>query len=156
MASKCHQHTVFFFLAILCLFITLLFLYDALFSNLDYSTPAGIIMLACIRCGCFMRGCCHGITIWAASNPLIFPTQLMECTLNLFLLDYILKLERSHKFDKARYIIFMGTYGIIRFFIEFLRDTPKNLCLLSNGQWFSIICIFILLFYLLSKRKVVK
>lgn len=128
---------------------------DAL-SYLDYCTPAGIIMLACIRCGCFMRGCCHGITIWAASNPLIFPTQLMECTLDLFLLDYILKLERSHQFDKARYIIFMGTYGIIRFFIEFLRDTPKTLCLLSNGQWFSIICIFILLFYLLSKRRAVK
>lgn len=125
---------------------------DAL-SYLDYCTPAGIIMLACIRCGCFMRGCCQGIRIWIDFNPVIFPTQLMEYTLDLFLLDYILGLERTHKFEKGRYIIFMGLYGIIRFLIEFLRDTPKTLCFMSNGQWFSIICIFTLLFYLLVKRK---
>ncbi len=125
---------------------------DAL-AYLDFCTPAGIIMLASIRCGCFMAGCCHGITIWVASNPLIFPTQLMECTLDLFLLDYILKLERRHKFDNGRYIIFMGGYGIIRFFIEFLRDTPKTIWFLSNGQWFSVSCILILCFYWDIKRR---
>lgn len=119
---------------------------------LDYCTPAGIVMLACIRLGCFMRGCCHGITVWIDSKPLIFPTQLIECTLDLFLLDYILKQEQLHKFKNGRYIVFMGIYGIIRFIVEFLRDTPKNLLGFSNGQIFSVICILMYVIYLITKR----
>lgn len=144
-----------FFMPLIIPLIGKLMNVDAL-AYLDFCTPAGIIMLACIRCGCFMRGCCHGITIWVASSPLIFPTQLMECTVDFFLLDFILRLEKTHKFDNGRYAIFMGCYGIVRFIIEFLRDTPKTKWFLSNGQWFSIICILIMLFCLRSKRRVTK
>lgn len=119
---------------------------------LDYCTPAGLIMLACIRCGCYMRGCCHGITVWLGSKPFIFPVQLMECTMDLFLLDCLLRFEEEKKYQKGRYIIFMGSYGIIRFLLEFLRDTPKDVLCLSNGQWFSGICIGILIVYWMRRR----
>lgn len=83
----------------------------------------------------------------------IFPTQLMGCTLDFFLLDLILRLEKTHRFDNGRYVIFMGFYIVNRFIIKFFRDTPKTKWLLSNGQWFFIICIVILLFYLILKRR---
>ena len=37
----------------------------------------------------------------------------------------------------------MLTYGVLRFFVEFLRDTPKDWVTLSHGQWFSLAAIII-------------
>lgn len=123
------------------------------FTYLDFCTPAGILMLACIRCGCFMGGCCRGIIVWVIQKPLIFPVQLMESMLDLFLLNYILKLEKKHQFEHGRYVIFMGGYGAIRFLLEFIRDTPKKLLGLSNGQAFSVVCMVIAIGYLIAKRR---
>jgi len=123
---------------------------------LDYCTPAGIIMLASIRLGCFMRGCCQGLQVWVDNKPLIYPAQMIECALDLFLLDYVLKLEKKNRYSGGRYFIFMGGYGIIRFFVEFLRNTPKSFVFLSNGQCFSIVCIMILTIYLIGKRRALR
>lgn len=123
---------------------------------LDYCTPAGVLMLACIRCGCFMRGCCGGITVWVGANPVIFPTQLMECTLDLILLFLILRLDRSRKFVNGLYAVFMGAYGIIRFALEFLRDTPKSHLGMSNGQWFSILALALSAVYCVIRKTGVK
>ncbi len=120
---------------------------------LDYCTPAVVLMLACIRLGCFMKGCCHGRTVWIGSNPLVYPTQLIECALDLLLLDYLLRAEKDDRFNHGRYFLFMGAYGIIRFFVEFLRDTPKSVLYMSNGQWFSICCIVICAVYMLKIRN---
>lgn len=108
---------------------------------LDYCTPAGLVMLTCIRTGCFLHGCCGGITFWAFERPVTLPSQLIECTLDLILLSLLLHLEQRKK--GQLYAIFMGGYGALRFFVEFLRNTPKNTLLLSHGQWFSICCMVI-------------
>lgn len=108
---------------------------------LDFCAPPVILMLACIRCGCFMRGCCHGPTVWVGPNPVIPPVQLMECSLDLLLLFVLLRLERAQKHDGLRYAVLLGGYGTARFLLEFLRDTPKNHLGLSNGQWFSLLCM---------------
>ena len=123
---------------------------------LDYCTPAGILMLACIRLGCFMRGCCHGITMWIGVNPVIVPTQLIECTLDLFLLFFILKAEQARKFEKGLYAVFMGAYGVIRFLTEFFRDTPKTHFGMSNGQCFSILCVVIFTIYCIIRVQKAK
>lgn len=111
---------------------------------LDYCTPAGIVMLVCIRTGCFFRGCCAGITFWIFNRPVTLPSQLLECTFDMLLLSFIFHVEQSKKWQGKLYIMFMGGYGIIRFIVEFTRNTPKDILFLSHGQWFSIICIAIL------------
>lgn len=118
---------------------------------LDYCTPAGLVMLTCIRTGCFMNGCCRGITLWIFNRPVIIPAQLIECVLDLILLSIILQLETQQKYKGKLYIIFMGGYGILRFFVEFIRNTPKNIIFLSHAQLFSICCIVISFIALLTE-----
>lgn len=113
------------------------------FAFLDYCTPAGILMLISIRTGCFLKGCCHGLTFWVNSRPVIIPSQLIECALDLILLDTIFRLERKEKYKGKLYLFFMGGYGALRFFVEFIRDTPKDVFYLSHGQWFSILSMFL-------------
>jgi phosphatidylglycerol:prolipoprotein diacylglycerol transferase len=120
---------------------------------LDYCTPAGIVMLTSIRTGCFFRGCCNGVTLWALNRPITLPSQLVECTLDVFLLDMILRLEAKGKYQGKLYAAFMGGYGLLRFLVECMRDTSKNLLHLSHGQWFSVVCVLIGTVVLLGHRS---
>lgn len=133
--------TVFFMLLVIPLMA--LALRKKPLEYLDYCTPAGLLMLVCIRVGCFMNGCCHGITIWIMQRPVILPSQLLECTLDLLLLDFLFRAEKRGTYKSSLYFLFMGGYGILRFVVEFTRDTPKDVIGLSHGQWFSICCIII-------------
>ena len=132
--------TVFFMPLILPLFAKLF--HKSPSSYLDYCTPAGLLMLICIRTGCFFNGCCQGLSLTVHGNPTVLPAQLLECALDLVLLDFILFNEKSLPKGKL-YFLFMGGYGLLRFVVEFIRDTPKTMLGLSNGQWFSLIAIFL-------------
>ena len=110
---------------------------------LDYCTPPTLLMLACIRIGCFMNGCCRGITLWVWQRPVILPSQLLECALDLWLLDRLLRAEKRGSCRGGLYVLFMGGYGALRFLVEVTRDTTKDLMGLSNGQWFSLACMAI-------------
>ncbi len=126
---------------------------------MDYCTPSGILMLTCIRTGCFLNGCCHGIFFWYNHRPVIFPSQLLECVLDLILL-YIIYLLQDKVKDGSLYVYFMGGYGILRFIVEFTRNTEATVIGLSNGHIFSIICIVIMIVHIviqnLEKTKTVK
>ena len=119
-------------------------------SYLDYCTPSGLLMLICIRTGCFLNGCCQGITLRLNGNDVVVPVQLLECVLDLVLLEILFSKEKSLPQGKL-YFLFMGGYGLLRFAAEFLRATPKALLGLSNGQWFSLVSILIAAIVLLAR-----
>ena len=143
---------------------------------MDFCTPAGILMLACIRIGCFMNGCCRGIGIWVKDKPFVYPVQLIECSLDLLLIGFIMMNWTGKRFRGLLYSLFMIGYGLIRFFIEFYRNTSKtdNLFItginrrintdqvrhvLSNGQIFSIASVTIgvisgIIIYFTNKKKI--
>ena len=52
------------------------------------------------------------------------------------------------------YFFIMVYYGVFRFFLEFLRNTPKDWIGFSHGQWFAIIsvCVGGYMLYYLGKR----
>ncbi|BDF71095.1 prolipoprotein diacylglyceryl transferase [Oscillospiraceae bacterium] len=121
---------------------------------IDYCTPAVPLMLAVMRIGCFFTGCCGGVSITLAGATFPLPVQLFECALDFLILDVMLQIEKKHGPSGALYPLFMLLYGIVRFLLEFFRMTEKVLLRLSNGQYFSILCIVfggLLLFRL--KRK---
>ncbi|MFH0969255.1 MAG: prolipoprotein diacylglyceryl transferase [Patescibacteria group bacterium] len=85
------------------------------------------------------------------------PTQLYEALLEGLLLFIILWLLRGRtKFPGYLLLIYLFGYGIIRFFIEFLRE-PEGapLSSLTTGQILSIFLIFflILLFFKLKNKQ---
>ncbi|SEF58058.1 Prolipoprotein diacylglyceryltransferase [Eubacterium ruminantium] len=133
---------------------------------MDFCTPAGILMLAFIRIGCFMNGCCRGIVVDVNGKPLMCPVQLIECSFDFLLLSIILNDKIKKRFENGLYILFMMGYGLIRFVLEKYRNTSKfgNLFIeerggdsrktvLSNGQIFAVICMTIGIVYIMWHIK---
>lgn len=127
----------------------------------DIITPGVVLFHFFGRIGCFFGGCCYGIP---TESPLgmcfpdnaekgiihngikVFPTQLMEAVLVLmiFLLLFLVK----NKFK-----MYLLTYAVGRFFIEFLRADNSGVLLLSQAQIISLIIIVILVFSLKNRQK---
>ena len=112
------------------------------------------------KIGCFMAGCCYGIEYngfgavifphpsLAPSGIPLFPVQLVEaiCLMLISMLIFFLQKRFTDDYSIEIYLI---SYGIVRFILEWLRygsnplgDTPFTL-----AQWFSI--LFIILGFIL-------
>ena len=138
-------------------------------KNANFFTDIMPIAAACItiahgfgRIGCFMAGCCYGVETdsWLGVKfpqlaHAVYPTQLFEAIFLLALsgtLFYIAIKKRS----VYTLPIYLLSYGIFRFCLEFLRgDNRGELFLLSPSQWFSIIAILssFVVFFLTNKFK---
>jgi phosphatidylglycerol---prolipoprotein diacylglyceryl transferase len=114
----------------------------------DVVAPPAALGLALGRIGCFLAGCCYGavcpvswtepfsaplLASWAgalavhfpASHPThglaVYPTQLYE-SLAMFLTTFALaRLDKAKAVDGQTMCLFFAAYGVIRFFLEYLR-----------------------------------
>lgn len=110
--------------------------------EMDFYTPSLVLMLAVLRLGCFVSGCCGGTEVTLAGYHIAhFPAQLTECVGDLLILGGLLLYEHFWKKKGRLYPFFLVYYGILRFVLEFARDTKKDWLGLSHGQWFSVIAI---------------
>lgn len=120
----------------------------------DYLTPFGLILLSCVRTGCFFNGCCEAKTIWVGNNPIVLPVQLFEVILDLLILDVCLHVGEKFFESGFMYPLFMIMYGIERFLLEFLRKSSDAESLIHNGHVFSLLSIVIgLIFIVIIKTK---
>lgn len=128
-------------------FIPVAFLVTVLILNIkyvkcmDFVALYGPLIFAFMRIGCYLNGCCGGIYIKIGSFGFTPPVQLLECAADVIIFFALLYREkyRLKPGDGTQYPIFMMSYALIRFLVEFWRDTPKNIFHFSEGQWFSVI-----------------
>ena len=114
------------------------------------------------RIGCFFAGCCHGIETDSflgvkfpeLENP-VYPTQLYEAIF-LFIMFAIcsyLVIKKDYKHNLSLYLI---TYGIFRFLIEFIRGDERGefLKIMSPSQFWSVLMVIlgVALFFILEKQ----
>ncbi|MBO4362821.1 MAG: prolipoprotein diacylglyceryl transferase [Clostridia bacterium] len=127
-------------------------------DTLDNCAINVLAMLGTIRIGCFLNGCCGGRPIEMFGRTVTFPTQIIEAILDIGVLVWLLTIElRGEKSTRGTlYPLFLTTYGVYRFVIEFLRDTPKDWLKLSHGQWFSIIAVAAGIVWLALKTRSAK
>lgn len=113
-------------------------------TEMDFYTPSLILMLAVLRIGCFVSGCCGGKAVTLAGYQIAhFPTQLTECIGDLLILGGLLLYERFWTKKGRLYPFFLVYYGILRFILEFARDTKKDWMGMSHGQWFAVISVIV-------------
>lgn len=112
-------------------------------QSMDLCAPCVAIMIACLRINCYLSGCCGAHPIFVFGYQVVIPVQLVEALLDVLILVVLLLCEKNSKCQRRFYPFFMIAYGTMRFFIEFLRNTPKDWLSLSHGQWFSISSIII-------------
>ena len=111
--------------------------------TMDICAPCVAIMIGCMRVGCFLTGCCGGRTACIGNLCFVWPTQAIESILDFAILGILLQWEEQKKLAGGLYPMFMLFYSAMRFFIEFLRDTPKDMLCLSYGQWYSLAAILV-------------
>lgn len=113
----------------------------------DLCAPCLAFLIGCQRIGCYLNGCCGG---WSVCLPGIYfrwPAQMLESLGDFFIFTLHLKNEQNHRWTNRHYPMFLIHYSILRFFVEFLRDTNKNILFLSQFQWFSVIALLIGVFW---------
>lgn len=112
------------------------------------------------RIGCFLSGCCYGVTTGTSLDvnfPGIgphLPTQLIEMAF-LFILGALLLVFAFKHYTNYTAVIYLFAYSIFRFVLEFFRgDERGQLVGLSPSQYWCIV-LFIgacLLIYLYQKK----
>lgn len=121
---------------------------------LNMITPAIPLFHSIGRVGCLLSGCCYGIELRTPVSVLgvvtfnRVPTQLIEAIFELVLFIIILILSKKKgEFNTLR--LYMITYAIFRFIIEFFRgDTIRGFFLgFSTSQ---IISVCIIVFYIIK------
>ena len=118
------------------------------------------------RIGCFLGGCCYGIESdfgFTTHNALIssangvnrFPVQLFEAGFCLLIMVFILRLSRCEKLKGRLFYIYLFTYAIGRFILEFFRgDSYRGFLLgLSTSQIISVVIIISVTIYFFVARK---
>lgn len=113
------------------------------FESLDAAAPGVAVMIGFLRVGCYFNGCCGGRTVRTATSSFTYPTQMIESIGDFIILFVLLTLEKKENNKGNLYPWFLVLYGVLRFVVEFMRDTPKGVFGFSNGNWYSLASITI-------------
>ena len=119
--------------------------------------PSGAILSAAGRVGCHFTGCCYGCewnwgityehSLIAPNGVTLFPTQLTEASFDIGLTILMIYLGTKEYDGKSMTKVYLSTYAIFRFLLEFLRgDAARGVYILSVSQWISI-AILLLVFF---------
>lgn len=118
-------------------------------EGISFSAVPIASMGACMKIGCFFAGCCGGITI----NGNVFPVQLLESFISIIIVAALLIIQKKTDNLKLLFVWYMLMYSVTRFFVEFLRNSAKNLLFLSIGQVTAVIVCLIAITSIVIIRK---
>ncbi|MCD8013840.1 MAG: prolipoprotein diacylglyceryl transferase [Lachnospiraceae bacterium] len=112
------------------------------------ATPAFPLFHGFGRIGCFLAGCCYGkeltqtITLFGIFSIDRIPVQLIESAFEFFLFSVLLFADHKNNVDDLLRV-YLISYAVFRFFIEFLRGDELRGFLfgISTSQWISIAII---------------
>lgn len=120
-----------FLLATFAVFVMARVRREPALSLLDYAMTGLPLGHALGRVGCFFNGCCYGLPTtlpWASleAGELRHPAQLYETVFNLALWIALTRAYlRPHRHG-AIFALYLMSYGLWRFFIEFLRGDARQ------------------------------
>lgn len=117
------------------------------------------------RIGCFLSGCCYGIeskigfvyhySIAPDANEVCrFPIQLVEAAFNICLFFVIYRFFQNDKYKNKLLYIYLISYAIARFIIEFFRGDEYRGYVgpLSLSQFISVLIIVTVFSFILIKK----
>ena len=84
----------------------------------------------------------------------VYPTQLMETVLAVFIFGYLWSRREKIGFDGQLFFTYLVFAGLERFFIEFIRTNIKYISVLTGSQIISIFMILIGVYFLRFNQQV--
>jgi phosphatidylglycerol:prolipoprotein diacylglycerol transferase len=136
----------------------------------DTIIPSVPLVHAFGRLGCFCAGCCYGkefpppIGMYFNNSPYaphdvaLFPVQLLEAFLCLCIFAGIVVFSRKKKRNGAVLGLYLLSYTVVRFVLEFFRmDAARGFLLgFSTSQWISALLLIVSLVLLIRPFSRVK
>jgi len=125
----------------------------------DLFAPGLAIGIAIGRIGCFLNGCCYGISTnlpWGVSfkGMLRHPTQLYESIFCFMLFIYLWLIRKTVKREGYLFKIFLLLYSFFRFWVEFFREDKVIMVInLSIAQVISGLIFLISASYFFKETK---
>lgn len=117
----------------------------------DVFTICMILTLFCARINCMVSGCCTGSFIPGLS--IRWPTRELELIFYLILLFWLGHMVRKGRHPGQIYPLYMISYGVFRFIVEWFR-TYDNESLLHRGHVWALISLIVgLSFYYTLREK---
>ena len=115
-------------------------------SVLNMFVPSLTLIHFFARLGCMLRGCCYGRTVSVLGVEILFPARELECLFALILFIFTVSSARVIFF--RRLPIYLFSYSIVRFVLEFFRDDYRGslfgIDILSPAQIVSLV-VFVLI-----------
>ncbi|NPV79826.1 MAG: prolipoprotein diacylglyceryl transferase [Firmicutes bacterium] len=113
----------------------------------DIAAPSVALGYSIARIGCFLNGCCFGVTTnlpWALKcaaydQSLRHPTQIYAAIGSLMIFAILMISRKSRHFPGYLMFFYVFLYSILRFVVEIFRDVPRFLGPLSITQVVSIV-----------------
>ncbi len=115
---------------------------------LDAVSPAAALGYAIGRIGCYLNGCCYGITLFGIDQP----TQLYSSLAGLVILFILVYYYDKKKYDGQIFLYALFLYSIYRFFMEFIRYSPVHIGIFTPNQLAAFL-LFLVSSYALWKKS---
>ena len=118
--------------------------------------PIGILLG---RVGCYLNGCCLGkptAGVFAARDVggiMRWPAPFVEGVFQIVMILVFLLLRRHDLLRDRLFFLYLASYGVFRFFHEFMRDTPKLFLGLSGYQFIALAMTLLGAFMLRRRSK---
>ncbi len=111
---------------------------------MDICAPAECIMLALLKINCKITGCCGGLYFYPWEGMKFqFPSQIAECITAILLMLFLIHIIKKKTHRNMIYPLYLLTYGIIRFILNFFRFSHFWIGPLAAGTFWSLISIAI-------------
>ena len=118
---------------------------------MDLAAPAIALGQGLGRLGCFLNGCCYGVVCElpigvtfqppAPPHP-VHPTQLYESAAQFLWAAVLWRLRTRLPHPGAMISLYVVTYGLTRFLVEFVRgDGNPQYGLFTLSQWVSVLAV---------------
>lgn len=128
---------------------------------LDFAAPAFPLFHCWARIGCLFAGCCYGVewswgVILQGENVIRFPVQAVESICDLLIFIVIIYVRKKLKTDRLGIDIYLITYAICRFILEFFRgDEVRGIWLggFSTAQYISITVLAVYIFLFIFRQS---
>ena len=148
-------HSV-FFSALLFYIFFILALKRPIARFLDYFSIGACMMSVIGRVGCFLEGCCAGKPthcLFAMKFPNlpepVHPTQLYHFFFEGFvILPLLFVVQKKKRFEGETFCVYLFSYAVFRFFVEFFRVNMLAFFGLTHAQLFSAFLILLSGFFL--------
>jgi phosphatidylglycerol---prolipoprotein diacylglyceryl transferase len=115
---------------------------------LDLMSPGTMIGYSIGRIGCFLNGCCYGITLFGIQQP----TQIYSSLSGIIIFVLLLYLYGRKKYDGQIFLWALLLYSIYRFLLEFLRYSPVHISVFTPNQLLAAL-MFVVSAYTLWKKS---